>query len=534
MSAAPKYAAADYLKKWAEVEDASAELDGLSPADELALCEEIEPGSTAKLLEELLEQFGPNGWQLLAFEPRFWLREKQRAIFDFSSYICLVIGGRGGGKTRPAVEWIISRIERGARVITFVAPTMADIEQYMLGGNKKRSDGFNGSGLFDCLPPWLPYHYKQDLGQIHFPTLGVVIYLHSAEVPEYRGPEPDTVWGDELLKWRYGEKIVSNLRLACRARGKLPPQLLFTTSPKRLQWLRDLVMDPDVETVTSSTEENRGNTDPGWVDREYRRLSGTRQGAEELEGKLGLDDESDMFKLSLIDELRVLVAPSFDELCVAVDPAGSDKRRADMTGISLCGRVGSVAEGHGYVLEDLSDKYIWEGWGAAVVKLAIDRGASSIAMENNKFAGAVISNIRMCAQALGWETQIRPGSKTLQDLVGPNGRRIQLVEVNAHTDKVTRAGPVSTMLEKKRLHHVGHHPELQIELGDFPNNSSSPNRVDAKVHAITKLFRLDCVAQEAPNAKPTEIAKANAQLDRSAPNHGAQRLPMGHYRGRVI
>lgn len=525
------YTTPQYLERWSEVKRDSASLDGLSMADELALCELIEPGTTEKLLDDL----GPLGSLMLAFDRAFWLRPKQLAVTDFEEAIAFSCGGRGGGKTRPAAEWIIKRLEGGARVVTMIGPTFDDIEQFMLGGQRKRVDGLNGSGLFDCMPPWLRYEYKRDAGQILFPDLGSIIYLHSAEVAEYRGGSPDTVWGDELLKWRYGEKLLSNLRLANRDPGQVAPQILITSSPKRMKLLRDLVMDPDVKTIHSVTKENRGNVLSDWVDREERRLGGTRQGAEELEGELGIDDDSDMFKMGIIDRCRVEAHPSLDRIVVAVDPAGTIGRKSDLTGISVCGRAGSVNDGHGYVIEDKSGKFIWEAWGEAVVKLAIDHGASAIVIENNKFSGSVTSNLRLAGIKLKYPPALRPGSKTLEDLVGPNGRRIQIVEVNARTDKPTRAGPVSTLYETNRVHHVGALPELEIEMGDFPNGGASPNRLDAMVHAMTELFALDRPQAKVDGKTAMQgLEQANKHLAQSAGGHRAQWVGVGHNSRRVV
>jgi hypothetical protein len=54
--------------------------------------------------------------------------------------------------------------------------------------------------------------------------------------------------------------------------------------------------------------------------------------------------------------------------------------------------------------------------------------------------------------------------------------------------------------------------------------------MDALVHCFTELFSLDR-PPTTPSAKPSEMAAANKRLDESAPNRGAQRLPMGHHRG---
>jgi phage terminase large subunit-like protein len=58
-----------------------------------------------------------------------------------------VLAGRGFGKTRTIVEWLLERIERGlARRITIIAATSADVRDVLVEGE---------SGLLNVAPPWL-------------------------------------------------------------------------------------------------------------------------------------------------------------------------------------------------------------------------------------------------------------------------------------------------------------------------------------------------------------------------------------------
>jgi hypothetical protein len=44
------------------------------------------------------------------------------------------------------------------------------------------------------------------------------------------------------------------------------------------------------------------------------------------------------------------------------------------------------------------------------------------------------------------------------------------------------------LYEQKRVHHVGIHPELETQMTNWvPDAEDSPDRVDALVHALTKL-----------------------------------------------
>ena len=541
MSDAPSYTVAQFKARWAQVKHASSRLRGLSLAQQLAALEDEEPG----LVGEVLDRLEPQQWAHLAYDSAFWLRPKQWEILRLGraggALVLLYAAGRGNGKTRTASEWLIDRMGTGARTVVIVGPSYDDVREFMLGGNKRRADGGNGSGLLDCLPPWVQYHMRDDQGLIEFPQFHCELRMHSAEVPEYRGPEPDSVWGDEVIKWRYPDRLLSNLRLACRAVGKLEPMILLTTSPKRMRLLRDLVMDPDVVTIHAHADENVGNTHEGVYQGNLRRLTDprtgrlTRQGEEELGGELGVDEEGDLFPMGLIEETRVDEVPAaLDRIVVSIDPAGSKHRQSDETGIVALGRLGNIDTGEGYVLDDATSKYTWEGWGDRALVMAERWGASAFVLERNKFADAVAANIRTTAARRGYSVRPQPGRKHMVELIHDrdgttatgqrlpaSGRVIQIVEVlqSASTgDKRQRAQPVATLYQTRRMHHVGVMPELDAELSDWnPENAGfSPGRVDALVNGATELFELD----RPPERRTTSLvglAEANERLDRSAP-----------------
>lgn len=526
------YTLADYVTRWAEVEARSAELEGPAVLDRLAMLEGLEPGMT----DELLDGLGPDGCRELAFDREAWLRPKQLYVLRSAARIILFVAGRRSGKTQTASEWICDRIERGARELVIVAPTYDEAKQYMLAGHKRRVDGYsNGSGLFDLLPPTLGYEFKEDEGVVQFEG-GAVLRLHSGEVPEYRGPGPDSVWGDEVIKWRYGERLLSNLRIACSSVGKVPPQILLTTSPKRLRLLRDLVMEEDVETIHGTSDENRGNVDEGWYRSEARRLGGTRQGEEELGGRLGVDSEGELFPLSAFDEHRTNHdPPDLDRIVVAIDPGGSTHVKADDTGIVAVGRAGDIHTGEAYVLADATAKYTPDGWADKAYDLAESLGASAFVVERDKYVDFVTSTLRLVGARRGYEAVVRAGSKTLIDMVHrKTGRRLQMVEILSRMrgDKATRAEPVSTMTQMGRVHMVGHLTRLETECSEWnPETSDSPNGMDAFVHAVTELFQLDRPPDEDGRATMRGMKEANARL---ATSDGPQRTPVDRERGRLI
>jgi phage terminase large subunit-like protein len=530
-----RYTVAEYLTRWQEVKRTSAKLEGPSLADRLALCERDEPG----FVEALLDGLGPAACLQLAYDWEFWGRPKQLAPCELERLgvlwtILLYMGGRGGGKTRPATEWIVSRLLAGAKIIVLVGPTEGEVVQFMLGGLKKRSQGGNGSGLFDVLPPWIRCEYLEDDGVIRFPDFGAEARIHSAQLPEYRGPEPDTIWGDEVLKWRYPKRLLDNLRLALRALGKIKPQMMLTTSPKKLAFLRDLVMDDEVVTIKSRTNENRGNVDENWLRGQQKRLAGTSQGEEELDGELGVDEAGALFPLATIDAHRVDEAPQLDLVGVGIDPAASTHRKSDDTGIVAAGRAGDIHTGHGYVLGDKTGRYTPEEWGDVAFDLVEDVGGSCFVVERNRVGDLAASNLRAAGArrttryvearrrkgppnpALpdndGWRAVERKAGRSIAaglDLVklDPAGRvvrRIMIVEVLAMGDKATRAEPVSTLYQAGRMHHVGRidmragkageqaGTGLETEMSEWdPGTGVSPNGLDGLVHVTVHLFGLD-------------------------------------------
>jgi len=67
---------------------------------------------------------------------------------------------------------------------------------------------------------------------------------------------------------------------------------------------------------------------------------------------------------------------------------------------------------------------------------------------------------------------------------------IPIIPVWAIQGKRTRAEPVATLAEQGRIHHVGNLPDLEAELCEWTPGDLSPNRLDAKVWAISHLARL--------------------------------------------
>ena len=77
--------------------------------------------------------------------------------------------------------------------IGLVGETWDDVRSVMLEG----TSGILAVSPSDQLPVWLPSRRR-----LEWPS-GAVGHLYAADRPDQlRGPEFDTVWADELAKWR--------------------------------------------------------------------------------------------------------------------------------------------------------------------------------------------------------------------------------------------------------------------------------------------------------------------------------------------
>lgn len=159
-----------------------------------------------------------------------------------------------------------------------------------------------------------------------------------------------------------------------------------------------------------------------------------------------------------IDLHRVLKVPeTLDRVIVGVDPSASSS--GDEAGIVTCGNEGE----HYYTLADDSVQGSPDTWARAAVTAYYRFRADCIVAEKNNGGEMVLSVIH----------QVDPG--------------VNVRLVWASRGKATRAEPIAAIAEQGRDHHVGTFPQLEDELCMWVPGDASPNRLDAKVWAMTEL-----------------------------------------------
>lgn len=162
----------------------------------------------------------------------------------------------------------------------------------------------------------------------------------------------------------------------------------------------------------------------------------------------------------LIERERVREVPPMKRVVVGVDPSGG----GDDIGIVGAG-VGY--DEHGYTLADRSQPGHLgpRNWAKAAVDLYYELEADRIVAEKNFGGDMVLSTIRT---------------------VDPT---VPVKLVHASRGKAQRAEPVASLAEDGREHHAGDFPEMEVEMTSWaPGDSWSPNRMDAKVWALTELM----------------------------------------------
>jgi len=170
----------------------------------------------------------------------------------------------------------------------------------------------------------------------------------------------------------------------------------------------------------------------------------------------------------IIEAGRIMKAPdSMSSVVVGVDP--STTSGGDEAGIIT---VGVSGEDY-YTLADDTLQGSPEAWAQAAITAYHRHKADCIIAEKNNGGEMVESVIR----------QAVINARMKDNTIGEVPVRL----VWASRGKATRAEPISAIAEKGRDHHVGVFEKLEDELCLWTPGDASPNRLDAKVWAMTHL-----------------------------------------------
>lgn len=409
-------------------------------------------------------------------------------------FIWLMMAGRGAGKTRAGAEdiWWYGYRNPGSR-LAVVGPTSDDCRKTCFEGE---------SGILARCPSVLVENWNRG-EKLLLMTNGTIVQGYSAEEPDrLRGPQHHRAWCDELAAWRHLDATLDMLLMGMRL-GR-DPRIVATTTPRPIKRIKEIVAerrnvlpgmpepraDGTTHLDTVSTYANQSNLPRIYLDTILKRYEGTRLGRQELEAALLTDLPGALWSLAQIDDLRT-TSPgpglvlgrsgqvvALRRIVIAVDPAAKSKSESDEWGVVVAG-VGE--DDRGYVLADLSRGGTPAEIGEIVVRAYDEWGADRIVYEGNQGGDMVLLTITTSARELR-----RSGARPVD--------HVSTQEVWASRGKVTRAEPVSALYEQGRVSHVGSHPVLEDQMGEFVSNLDrnergySPDRVDALVWAFFSLM----------------------------------------------
>lgn len=384
---------------------------------------------------------------------------------DGDWHVWMIRGGRGSGKTRPMVEYVLDHLERlGPKARVGVgAPTIADARDVCAEGE---------SGLITVAGTRFR-SYNRSMGEAWHIRGGYVKFLGSEEPDRWNGPQWTLLWADELALWKRDPKDRSGKQAPPawdQAQFGLrlgdSPRSVISTTPKARHFLREMEKQPGV-VVTRAHMRDNPYLAPVARQRLLDRYEGTRQGRQELGGEYLDDVPGALWTHELLDSNRLSgAAPDMARVVVAVDPSGGHEEGNDEQGIVVAGKG---VDARGYVMADRSCKLSPDGWGRRSVQAYLDFSADRIVYEQN-FGGEMAEHvIKTAAQAMG----VMVATKA----------------VHASRGKAVRAEPIAALDEQGRVSHVDLFPEMEDELCTWtPDSGLSPNRLDARVWALTELM----------------------------------------------
>ena len=404
--------------------------------------------------EARVSRLSPEELSALRYSWKFWAREKQR-LPQIPFFVWMILAGRGFGKTRTGAE-TVRHWARTNRYVNLIGATADDARDIMIEGE---------SGILEICPDDERPRYVASKRRLEWPNGAISLIFTADEPKRLRGKQHYKVWADELASWSYPEswdQAMMGLRLGEN------PQAIVTTTPRPIALIMDLLKDPRNIITKGTTYENKNNLAKGFFQYVIKKYEGTRLGRQELEAELLMDVPGALWLREKIDKTRVTKYPDdIVKIVVGVDPYGGAEEGE--AGIVTCG----VLDDDYYTLADDSTKGTPEIWAQAAVTAFLRFHADCIVAEKNFGGDMVMSVIKQAVIA----------ARKKDPTIG----NVPIRLVTASRGKAIRAEPISSISEQGRDHHVGFFPKLEDELCMWMPGEKSPNRLDAKVWAMTWL-----------------------------------------------
>lgn len=431
------------------------------------------PAAIEALTTAIAEMDAPGGWRpFYCDRPECngkphdnWLwphaRWDQHPPRDWGdAYCCLIVSGRGSGKTKAGSEWVhrLARQYPGC-FIGVIAPTVDAARDVIVEGE---------SGILRTANPAFRPTWEPTKRKITWPN-GSTAQTFSADMPErLRGPQHGWLWMDEAASFKNFDDVWSNALFGLRLGAA--PKVLVTTTPKPRQWLRDLAADPQVIVRRVSTYANIHNLAETYKATVIRRYEGTALGSQELEGVILDDDFGEALWFDSDFRVAEMPIPETDLgwHVVAVDPAVTSG--GDETGIIVAAATPE---------RDVAKrKAVVEG------DYTVADGGPEIWVQR------VVDVYRQTPQPCVVLVEANQGGELIGGMINQVDATIPVSYVTATKSKEVRADPVVLAYRMGRVWHKPGLEALQSQQTTWiPGiTKESPGRLDALVWAIHALL----------------------------------------------
>jgi phage terminase large subunit-like protein len=347
-------------------------------------------------------------------------------------YLWAIVGGRGSGKTRAAIEWLADELRGDGRgdESAVVAPTFGDARDTCVEGPSGLRAALERRGITVAAWNRTQGHAAAQVGGHRAPRR-----RKRRGVLRIKGHNFRRAVCDELGLWEggAGERAWDESLLPAVRMGE--PRIVVATTPKPTRLMRQLLDDPTAHVTRMTTFDNTDNLAPGYLDQMQRRYEGTRLGRQELLGELVLEVEGALWRHEWIEEGRVEEVPhpsDVRQVVVGLDPADGSPGGAQQ-GLAVCA---VTYQGEFYVLQSEGRRETPLAWLKRAILTAKEHGATLL-VEKNHGGGFLMNLMQQAARELGVSPPYRPFDARPQSAPGPSPLPPSMSEDSSTTSVAT-------------------------------------------------------------------------------------------------
>lgn len=387
----------------------------------------------------------------------------------------VITGSRGSGKSYALAAWVNACTYKDTWGVLFSRYTMSSAHLSIIPEFRDMCESLGNDRDFD---------FKQ----------GEVSNITSRTQIDYRGLKAQTKTANSALKSVAGKNVFiveeaeelvdqplfERVDLSIRTK-KCKNIIIIVMNPTHINhWIyKEFIEEKRDDTICIHTTylDNYDNLDPSFInianrakERDLKKYNHIFMGewTRDTDGALWKDCDISPYRITH-DEFKSI---DIREIIVSYDPAVTDSEKVDKDKTKNTGHepdedgivIGAkCSKGHIYVLRDKTQRGTRLEIATKIVDMYHEYDCNLVIIEKNN------------------------GGDFIPTLIKTVDKYVRCKTVTATKGKKLRAQPVQAMYENGEVHHVGHLPELELEMTSWVDGEgmASPNRLDALVWLCT-------------------------------------------------